>query len=295
MSNLIQKYIPKRDLADLKKLEDALAKKEITVTCMGLYNHGKSTLLNALIDDLELKTFKTADVRETSENKSIKADDIVYVDTPGLNAKDYDDKRVYDAIKTSDINLFTHNVTTGEFTQKEIEFLNRVKKNWGDSNRFIDNTIFVISRVDGATSKEDIVNTISKMQEQILDIFGKEAIFIPVSAINYIKGKKENKNILAKKSNIDTLKEAITNKKESIKSTILKEKKKKLLNKYDSIIKTLNSKRNKIELELSGLKREEKRYSRELEEKIMDIESYLRKQSLDITLKKVQVTMNEFE
>jgi len=275
MSDLIQKYIPKRDIADLEKLEDALEEKDITVTCMGLYNHGKSTLLNALIDDYELKYFKTADVRETSENKSIKVDDIVYVDTPGLNAKDYDDKRVYDAIKTSDINLFTHNVTTGEFTEKEIEFLNKVKKNWGDPDKFIDNTIFVISRVDGANSKEDIANTVSKMQEQILDIFGKEAVFIPVSAINYIKGKKEDKNILAKKSNIDTLKEAIINKKESIKPTILEDRKKKLIKKYDSIIKTLDSKRNKIGLELSGLKREEKKYQNSLENHIKQTEEKL--------------------
>ena len=68
MSNLIEKYINKNELLEIERLESNLKKNEINITCIGLYNHGKSSLLNVLIDDYDMKTFKTADARKTSEN-----------------------------------------------------------------------------------------------------------------------------------------------------------------------------------------------------------------------------------
>jgi len=266
MSNLIEKYINKNDLLEIERLESNLKKNEINITCIGLYNHGKSSLLNVLINDYDMKTFKTAEARETSENKYVKVGNATYIDTPGLNAKKEDDKEVYEAIKTSDINLFVHNVTEGEFIKKEIDFLNDIKDSWHDSDKFIDNTIFVVSRVDGANSKEDIENTTNKMKEQIREIFGKDGEFIPVSAKRYVKGKKESKNLLVLKSNINELKSLISNKKDSMRKAILEAKKKRLKKKYSEIFNKLKKEREKKRKELSKLKKEKVRYQEDIEE-----------------------------
>jgi len=152
---LQDKYLPIGDIKIIKDLNHAIKENNVIVTCMGLYNHGKSTLLNVLVKDFKHETFKTADVRETSANKTVQYGNIKFVDTPGLNAKKNDDKRVMDAVKESDINLLVHTVTTGEFVEKEIEFLNNVKKHWENPQKFIDRTIFVVSRVNKANSKQD--------------------------------------------------------------------------------------------------------------------------------------------
>jgi len=275
-ASLKKKYLASHNIQALKDLKLAIEENNIVVTCMGLYNHGKSTLLNALIKDFENKTFKTADVRETSANKTIQYGNIKFVDTPGLNAKKHDDKRVMDAIKESDINLFVHTVTTGEFVEKEIEFLHNVKKHWKNPQEFIDRTIFVVSRVDKANNEEDIANTIKKMSKQILDIFNTNATIISVSATRYTKGKLENKKLLVKKSNIEILEEMIKNFSDEVSESIRETRKKRLENKYDNLIKQLSSKVQINKLEISKQKRAQKQYLIALNNDIKTIESTLK-------------------
>lgn len=275
VSKLNAKYLTKGDIQAIVDYKKAIDKNVIVVTCMGLYNHGKSTLLNTLIGDYENKTFKAADVRETSVNKTFQYGNINFIDTPGLNAKKNDDKRVMDAVKESDINLFVHTVTTGEFVKKEIEFLNNVKKHWKNPQEFIDRTIFVVSRVDKANNEEDIANTINKMTKQILDIFNIKSTIISVSAIRYTKGKIENKKLMVKKSNIDILKKLITNLSNELSESIKATRKKRLVDKYDSIIKQLSSKVQMNKLEISKQKQAQKQYFVTLNNDIKKIESTL--------------------
>jgi len=205
----LEKFLTKDEIASLKNMQKAIHENQITVTCVGLYNHGKSTLLNVLIKDFEYKTFKTADVRETTLNKTVIYNDIKYVDTPGLNAQYDDDKKVMEAIENSDITLFVHTIATGEFNKKEIEFLNNIKKYWKNPQEFMERTIFVLSRIDNISNSEDIENTSNKMQEQIKDIFDSECLIIPISSTDYTDGMVENEEELISESNIKILEEEI--------------------------------------------------------------------------------------
>ena len=166
----LEKFLTKNEIDSLKNMQKVIHENQITVTCVGLYNHGKSTLLNVLIKDFEYKTFKTADAIETKLNKTVVYNDIKYVDTPGLNAQKEDDKKVMEAVQNSDITLFVHTITTGEFNKEEIEFLNNIKQYWKNSQEFIERTIFVLSRIDNISDSEDIEKTSKRMKEQIKDI-----------------------------------------------------------------------------------------------------------------------------
>lgn len=42
----------------LNRVKSSLNNKNVSFVCLGLYNHGKSSLLNALIDDYNDETFK---------------------------------------------------------------------------------------------------------------------------------------------------------------------------------------------------------------------------------------------
>jgi len=271
----ISKYLSKEDINSINDLTLAIKENNVIVTCMGLYNHGKSTLLNVLIKDFKHETFKTADVRETSRNKTVQYGNIKFVDTPGLNAQKNDDKRVMDAVKESDINLFVHTVTTGEFVEKEIEFLNNIKKHWENPQKFIDRTIFVVSRVDKANSEQDIANTIEKMSQQIIEIFNSRPTIISVSAMRYTKGQVENKKLMIKKSNIEVLDKNLKNLSEKLSNSIKETRKIRLKNKYNDLIRQLNSKVQTNKLEIAKQKQAQKEYLAALNGDIKQVESTL--------------------
>jgi len=277
MSKIKSKYIASSEIESISVLNKAIKESTVLVTCMGLYNHGKSTLLNALIKDYEYTTFKTADVRETAENKKVKYGDITFVDTPGLNAKDNDNKRVMDAVKESDINMFLHNVSTGEFTKVEVEFLQNIKKHWSNPKEFIQRTIFVLSITDTA-SVDDIKQTKARMEEQVKEIFGMPSNFVGVSAKSYVKGMKEDKKLLVKKSNVDELQSLLDKLKDTYKSSIVKTKKERLERIYDRLTNELSDKVKTNKLEISQSKRELQRLEDSFNSDIRNIETTLANQ-----------------
>ena len=272
----LSKHLTREDIETINTLKSAVENNEIIVTCMGLYNHGKSSLLNVLVGDFEEKTFKVADVRETAQNKKLKIDNITYVDTPGLNAKEHDDKRVMDAAKESDINIFVHNVNTGEFVAKEIEFLHMIKTNWKYPQEFIERTIFVLSRIDEAGNEDDIENTIAKMKQQIRDIFGIDSLFVPVSSKDYIEGINAKENELIELSNISQLKKNLDSFAKLLQNELQKTKEDRLANFCEQLIKKLNGKLEENKLELSKLKELHKDIEFKLKDRIQKIESTLK-------------------
>ncbi|HFU74738.1 MAG TPA: hypothetical protein ENK66_00680 [Arcobacter sp.] len=270
------KYYTQADIDMWETAKKDVLDNQINVTCVGLYNHGKSTLLNVLVEDFNYKTFQAADVRTTTKSKSVKVGDITYIDTPGLNAQKHDDKRVMDAIRSSDITLFVHNITTGEFSKKEIEFLDRVKKYWKNPQEFINRTIFVLSRIDTVNSEQDIVDALHKMQKQIQEIFETKATIIPVSSIRYAKGILENKKILQKKSNITQMKETLNLLCQKSKKEIQETKLRRLDKVYTELKKKLNNQIQKNKLTINQLNREKAKRDKEFNKDIQEIETRLK-------------------
>lgn len=270
------KYYTRADIDMWETAKKDVIGNQVNVTCVGLYNHGKSTLLNVLVEDFEYKTFQAADVRTTTKNKSVKVGDITYIDTPGLNAQKHDDRRVMDAIRSSDVTLFVHNITTGEFSKKEIEFLDRVKRYWKNPQEFINRTIFVLSRIDTINSEQEIVDGLNKMQKQIQEIFPTKAIIVPVSSIRYTKGILENKKILQKKSNINKLKEELNLLYQKSKKEIKETKLRRLDKVYTDLRNKLNGQVQKNKLTISQLRREKEKRDENFSKDIQEIETRLK-------------------
>lgn len=272
----LNKFLTKKEIASLKNMQKAIQKNQITVTCVGLYNHGKSTLLNVLIKDFEYKTFKTADARETTLNKTVIYNDIKYVDTPGLNAQKEDNTKVMEAIQNSDITLFVHTITTGEFNKKEIEFLHKVKKYWENPKKFIERTIFVLSRIDNIENREDIENTTNKMQEQIKEVFNIDCLIVPVSATDYGDGMIDNEEELIFESNIKILEEEIASLSEKSKEAFLQTKRKRFEYKFYELQLKVNQKLKANQEKIKELQEEQNKKDREFNNDISKIENTLK-------------------
>ncbi|MFK5976568.1 MAG: 50S ribosome-binding GTPase [Sulfurovum sp.] len=272
----LEQFLTKDEITSLKNLQKAIHENQIIVTCVGLYNHGKSTLLNILIKDFEYKTFKTADARETTFNKTIIYNNIKYVDTPGLNAQEDDDKKVMEAIESSDITLFVHNVNTGELNKAEVDFLSKIQKYWKNPQEFIDRTIFVLSRIDGIGNYEDIENTKNKMQSQIKDIFDIVPMIVPVSSEDYKEGIVYNEKELIDESNIKILEEQISFFTQKFKELITKTKTERFNSKYNELISKLNRKLKDNEEEIKSLRTKQINIDEEFDNDISKIEDTLR-------------------
>ena len=79
---------------------------DIRIAVFGKYNHGKSTLLNTIIGK---DVFKTSDKRETVKNQTHQYQNVIWVDTPGLDADvtGQDDKEARNgAFTTADVLFF---------------------------------------------------------------------------------------------------------------------------------------------------------------------------------------------
>ncbi|MDA3056190.1 MULTISPECIES: GTPase [unclassified Campylobacter] len=178
------------------------------VLCIGIYNSGKSSLLNALIDDFENETFEVADKRETPEIKSVEYGGIIYIDTPGLNATPDDDEKALGGEFMSDVNIFLHSLSGGELKKDEIGYLHSLINELNNAKSFFDKTIFVINHIEDK-SDEDIKRGMEKIKEQIQNEFSASVKVLSIKTPSYIKGKNENKNLLVQNSGINELKEQI--------------------------------------------------------------------------------------
>lgn len=218
----------------ISELKSSLNAEKPKIFCIGMQNAGKSSLLNALIDDFENKTFSVSDIRETANTKEIQYKNIIYVDTPGIGHSQKDNNTVFDSIINSDMNLFVHN-TEGELLEEEVSFLKKIQNGWKNSKEFIDKTIFIISRADLVEPKE-IDRLKNRVFVQIEEIFGAKPKIISTSSNDYIQGKTEDELELVKISNILELREYIYENKKDIQ----KNRKYKINSMIKQLIKEIN-------------------------------------------------------
>jgi GTPase Era involved in 16S rRNA processing len=166
------------------------------IAVFGKYNHGKSTLLNALVG---LEYFKAADKRETIEVAELEKDDVIWVDTPGLDAdvhgKD-DDLAMDAAFKVADFIFLVHNVKAGELDKYEVSLFNKLLRQ--DKN-YKQKLFLILTQVDQLES-DDLEAVTASIHLQMPDLK-----ILPVSATRYSKGVKESKDVYIKASGMVAL------------------------------------------------------------------------------------------
>lgn len=91
------------------------------IAVLGKYNHGKSTLLNALVGT---DHFKVADRRETVAISEYEHDGAVWIDTPGLDVDttEIDDRQAQKAVfAIADFLLLVHRIDEGDLDRYEVK------------------------------------------------------------------------------------------------------------------------------------------------------------------------------
>jgi len=272
----LDKCLSHQEIASLKSLKASLKETMPSITCVGLYNHGKSSLLNVLINDVHFGTFKVADARETIMSKKVAYQGVQYIDTPGLNAQEKDDKKVMKSIETTDITLFVHTLTTGELNEKEVSFLQYLERHWRDAKEFIAQTIFVLTRTDQVIDFQDIARTEHKVKQQIQDIFHCKPMVISVSSNDYATGRLEQEDALVHESNIKVLESEIAKLVKSSKHRIHALKAERFEAKYRELSRKISGNIENKQNMLTHLKKKKHAHCTKLQQKIVAVERTLR-------------------
>lgn len=203
-------------------------KRYVKIAVAGRMNHGKSSLLNSLIGD---NIFNVQDIRETTANSRYELfEDVLLVDTPGLDANINDDAIANVAYESSNIILFVHNYNVGDFHKGELEALKRIA-DFHNSEAFSDRFILVLTGKDAVTDQNDRELIKLKLLKDIKQFCGLQNFPIfEVSNTTFMKGKSENKEKLIVYSGIPTLLEYITSKLDELKPLRTKQTVKKIRN-----------------------------------------------------------------
>ncbi|MGN0688315.1 MAG: GTPase [Oscillospiraceae bacterium] len=194
----------------LDKLVDDLSHKPgkaFRVTCAGVYNSGKSSLLNALTDS---EHFQVGDVPTTATIDELTVDGLTYVDTPGLNANDMDNATAVKAFKDADLIIFVSNIINGGLNSAEAKYLTALSEILGGKDNLRRQTLFVMSNLH-QTSDEQAPEISAEHRSNIEKTFGfaPEDIML-YDAVTYKTGVSSKQKALINASGIPALKKRIS-------------------------------------------------------------------------------------
>lgn len=174
---------------------------DIRIAVFGKYNHGKSTLLNTIIGK---DVFKTSDKRETVKNQTHQYQNVIWVDTPGLDADvtGQDDKEARNgAFTTADVLFLVHNLKSGELDKYEVNYYRSLMAQKKDYQKRM---FLILTQADQVTP-EQLNQVVSVIKKQLPEL----TTFV-VSATRYAKGVIENKPPLVERSGMTALFNLVT-------------------------------------------------------------------------------------
>ncbi|MEH6388486.1 MAG: GTPase [Pseudomonas profundi] len=127
MRQLADIYLPEaRELVNQLQVTSAVTAKQLNVAVYGVYNAGKSSLLNSLTGHVECEFFATSDVPQTKVNSSLVQDGIRYVDTPGLDVNEQDTRMATEGSYQADLLLLVHKLGAGSVQSRDLRAMARL-------------------------------------------------------------------------------------------------------------------------------------------------------------------------
>lgn len=176
-----------------------------SIVCAGIYNAGKSTLLNVLCGE---ERFPTGNVPTTKTMAQAEFGGAVYIDTPGLNAQEEDDQEAEAAYASADFILFVSSIQNGNISAAEADWLAKLREQYTEDG-LRQRLVYVLSNCGQVEEKERnrLREAFRTDLEKACGLCPKE-IFCVDSCI-YLDGKAQNEPLLMEYSGIPHLQESL--------------------------------------------------------------------------------------
>lgn len=171
------------------------------IAVCGLMNAGKSALLNGLTGHIETEVFETKEIRATTQLQTLDHEGRLYLDTPGIDACDEDDRLAWLGLANADVILFVHNLRTATLEQIETAFLSELKRRRPDLERHL---VVVLTHVESVTQREVCEQAIGKILQSL---FGTVPATFATSFSTLRNGVRKGSARLLELSGFDPLRE----------------------------------------------------------------------------------------
>ena len=203
LDSLVRELDSSDHLKEIQDIRSETDRSEPSLMFYGIYNAGKSSLLNAIFG----KTVASVnDIPETHKITRYQWRRYTLVDTPGLNGPIEDEQITIPEVKKNDVIMFviddSDNFDSDVITKKIIEILEAGKP------------CIIVINTKNKSEADHILGIKNKMSENIrsLSPVAQNYEFVSVDAVSALKAKLEDKAKLLEHSNIKELEYCISKK-----------------------------------------------------------------------------------
>lgn len=212
------------------------------VVVYGVYNSGKSSLLNALTGHVEQEYFATRDIPETKQTKTLEQQGICYVDTPGLDVDVADTQQANAGVDQADILMFVHKLNSGPIQAEEMQTMQALVASHGKPEQLL----AVITGAEGVDEQQSLINEITS---QIQSLAPGCQPFL-VSNLRFQKGVREAKQPLIHHSGIPQLLEALQSKVAGLSENLDQQREEKQQKLKEQLLEEITNRQDNLEMRL---------------------------------------------
>lgn len=221
-----------RDIEDLNNLINDKNSSKVKVVCAGIYNAGKSTFLNQIVGK---PVFEVGDIPTTTKMQQYENNNVLFIDTPGVNANENDNNTALQIYKEADLVLFVSNIQNGGLNASEGNYLKQIETILGGEELFKNNVLFMLSNKH-QVDEMAIPKIVEEHKHNINKVMGyiPENIFV-FDSCTYENGCKNKEHALINESGFLDIKNVIDNKVDEFANSIKQNRENKIENKAKTL------------------------------------------------------------
>lgn len=226
-----------RDIEDLNNLINDKNSSKVKVVCAGIYNAGKSTFLNQIVGK---PVFEVGDIPTTTKMQQYENNNVLFIDTPGVNANENDNNTALQIYKEADLVLFVSNIQNGGLNASEGNYLKQIETILGGEELFKNNVLFMLSNKH-QVDEMAIPKIVEEHKHNINKVMGyiPENIFV-FDSCTYENGCKNKEHALINESGFLDIKNVIDNKVDEFANSIKQNRENKIENKAKTLDENLS-------------------------------------------------------
>lgn len=234
------------------------------VVVYGVYNSGKSSLLNSLTGHVEQEYFATRDIPETKTTKTLEQQGICYVDTPGLDVDEADTSQANAGVGQADILMFVHKLAAGPIQAEEMHTLKQLVNDHGRPEQ-------VLVVITGAEAVEQQKDLISDIRNQLQQLVPGCTPFL-VSNTRFHKGVCEGKQQLIHHSGIPQLLEVLNKQVQQLTHTLTQQRENKQQRLKQQLLVEIANRKDQLEVLIKAEESKEQMNAQSFVTKVSDLQ-----------------------